>query len=507
MTSVFGFDNEKYLNEQSKEILERVKKFNNKLYLEFGGKLGYDFHAARILPGYDANVKLKLLQQLKDKIEFILCIYSRDIAEGKILGNFGITYDHAILKLIDDLKELGLDKFSIVITRFKSEPAVVKFKDKLERRGLKIYTHQEIENYPIDVDHVVSDEGFGKNCYIPTERPIVVVNGPGPNSGKMATCLSQLYHDHKNGLVSGYAKFETFPIWNLPLDHLVNVAYEAATADIGDYNVIDPFHLKAYNKTAVNYNRDVETFPILKRILEKIAGDNQDLPYQSPTDMGVNKAGYAIINENIVNEACRQELIRRYFRYICEHALGLIKNDVVKRIEALLEQNNISLEERKVIEPARLAGQDAYEKGEAYQGIACGAALQLKNGLIITGHNSQYLHAASAVFLKSLKALIGLDKEIHLIPSEYLEQVSQLKKEIFNSASSSLDLNEVLMSLFIYASFNQTVKSALGRLKDLKNCEMHMTHLPTAGDEKALKVIGINVTSDPHFSSSNLFEV
>lgn len=523
-----GFDNEKYLAEQTKEILKRVKQFNNKLYLEFGGKLGYDYHAERVLPGYDPNVKLRLLEKLKDKTEIILCIYADDIVQGKVRGDFAITYDFATLKLIDDLKRWGLNKVTVVTTRFKGESAVVKFKNKLEKRGVKIYTHQEIKDYPTDVDFVVSKDGLGKNCYIPTKRPIVVVNGPGPNSGKMATCLSQLYHDHKKGKKSGYAKFETFPIWNLPLEHLVNVAYEAATADIGDYCVVDPFHLKAYNKVAVNYNRDVESFPILKRILERIVGSNKGLPYQSPTDMGVNRAGFAIINDKIVQQACRQELIRRYFRYNCEYVTGAGKEEAVENIKKLMEENDVKIEERKVVEPARKIGKKAFAKNISYKGISCGAAIELKNpshpnhrggtskgrapmvrgrasGKIITALNSELMHAASAVVIKALKSLTGLAGNIPLISDDFLKNASSSKKAILNSDSRSLNLNEVLMALIICSNTNPTVKSALKKLKELRGCEMHMTHIPTPGDEIALKKIGINLTCDAHFSSSNLF--
>jgi len=500
-----GFDNKKYLAEQTKEILKRVKQFNNKLYLEFGGKLGYDYHAERILPGYDRHVKLKLLQKLKDKVEIILCIYADDIVQGKVRGDFAITYDFATLKLIDDLKTWGLDKVTVLITRFKDEPVVIKFKNKLEKRGVKIYTHREISNYPTNIDFVVSKGGFGKNCYIPTKKPIVVVNGPGPNSGKMATCLAQLYHDYKAGRKSGYAKFETFPIWNLPLEHMVNVAYEAATADIGDYNVVDPFHLKAHKETAVNYNRDVENFPILKRILERIVGKNKRLPYQSPTDMGVNRAGFAIIDDNLVAAASRQELIRRYFRYNSEYATGIGKAETVKRIEKLLEENNIKIEERKVVEPAREVGQEAFKKGLGFKGISCGAAIELKNGKIITAVNSELMHAASALIIKALKKLVGISDKTPLITEDFLKNASISKKEILNSNSRSLDLNEILMALIVYSNTNPIVKTALKKLKELRGSEMHMTHIPTPGDEVALKKIGINFTCDAHFSSSNLF--
>ncbi|MFA6079438.1 MAG: DUF1846 domain-containing protein, partial [Candidatus Omnitrophota bacterium] len=321
-----GFDNEKYLKEQTAAISDRVKKLGNKLYLEFGGKLCYDYHAARVLPGYDPNVKIRLLQLLKDKIDIVLSIYAGDIESGRVRGDFGITYDAATFKLIDDLRKWGLDIAAVVITRFANQPSAVTFKNKLERRGIKVYLHYPIEKYPTDLDTVVSDRGFGKNEYIVTKNPIVVVTGPGPNSGKLSTCLSQLYQDHKRGINAGYAKFETFPIWNIPLKHPVNVAYEAATADIQDFNLVDPFHLNAYNKTTINYNRDVDSFPILKLMLSRILDKNLDMPlYNSPTDMGVNRAGFGIVDDAAVQEAAKQELIRRYFRYNTEYALGIEK--------------------------------------------------------------------------------------------------------------------------------------------------------------------------------------
>ncbi len=341
-----GFDNEKYLREQTSAILERVKKFNNKLYLEFGGKLCFDFHAARVLPGYDPNVKIRLLQELKDKIDIVLCIYAGDIEKGRVRGDFGITYDAATFKLIDDLRKWGLDILAVVITRFAGQPLAVTFKNKLERRGVKVHLHYPIDGYPANVDLVVSNEGFGRNDYIETKNPIVVVTGPGPGSGKLATCLSQLYHDYKKGIRSVYAKFETFPIWNLALKHPVNIAYEAATADIGDFNLIDPFHLNTYNKTSVNYNRDVEIFPVVKRILEKIMGN--ELPYHSPTDMGVNRAGFAIIDDQVTQEASKQEIIRRYFRYNYEYILGVEKKETVEKVKLLMEELNIKPEDREL---------------------------------------------------------------------------------------------------------------------------------------------------------------
>ena len=335
MIRTIGFDNEKYIEEQTKEILERAQRFDNKLYLEFGGKLLYDYHAARVLPGYDPNVKMRLIRELKDKADILLCIYAGDIERKKIRADFGITYDSDAMKLIDDLRSWNIDVLGVVITRFDHQPSATLFKNKLERRNIRVFTHYFTKGYPTDVDLIVSDEGYGVNEYIPTEKPLVIVTGPGPGSGKMATCLSQLYHDHHRGIKSGYAKFETFPIWNIPLKHPVNVAYEAATADIRDFNLIDPFHIEAYGKAAVNYNRDVEVFPVLKRILEKITGGESF--YRSPTDMGVNRAGFAITNDNVTMEAAKQEIIRRYFRYRCEYVMGFTDKETVQRVELFAE--------------------------------------------------------------------------------------------------------------------------------------------------------------------------
>ncbi len=360
MAEKLGFDNDRYLKEQTQAILERVKKCGNKLYLEFGGKLCFDYHACRVLPGYDPNVKIRLLQQLRDKIDIVLCIYAGDIEKGRVRGDFGITYDAATLKLIDDLRKWGLDIIAVVITRFSGQPLAMIFKNKLERRGVKVYLHYPIEGYPANVDLIVSYQGFGKNEYIETTKPIVVITGPGPGSGKLSTCLSQLYHEHKRRINAGYAKFETFPIWNIPLKHPVNVAYEAATADIMDFNLVDPFHLNKYNETAINYNRDVESFPILKLILSKIFEKNADMPlYNSPTDMGVNRAGFGIIDDKVVQEAAKQELIRRYFRYHAEYVLGIEKKETVDRVTLLMEELGVKVTDRQVVEVARKASEDA----------------------------------------------------------------------------------------------------------------------------------------------------
>jgi len=501
-----GFDNEKYLKEQTAAILDRVKKFGNKLYLEFGGKLCFDYHAARVLPGYDPNVKIRLLQLLKDKIDIVLCIYAGDIEKGRVRGDFGITYDAATLKLIDDLRKWGLDILAVVITRFAHQPSATIFKNKLERRGVKVYLHYPIGGYPANIDLVVSDEGFGKNEYIQTKNPIVVVTGPGPGSGKLATCFSQLYQEHKRGINAGYAKFETFPIWNLPLKHPVNIAYEAATADIQDFNLVDPFHLSTYNETAINYNRDVESFPILKLILSKIFDKSAELPiYNSPTDMGVNRAGFGIVDDKLVQEAARQELIRRYFRYNTEYVLGIEKKETVERVVLLMEELGVKITDRAVVEVARIAAEEAEAKAKGNAGIYCGAAIELADGRTITGKNSQLMHAASSLILNAVKALANIPDEIHLLSPHIINQISKLKEGILNVESESLDLEETLIALSISATTNHTAELAMKKLVDLKGCEVHMTHIPTPGDEVGLKRLGVNLTTDGKFSSRNLF--
>jgi len=502
-----GFDNKKYLKEQRAAILERVEKFDSKLYLEFGGKLCFDYHAARVLPGYDQNVKIRLLQSLKDKIDIILCIYADDIEKGRVRGDFGITYDAATLKLIDDLRKWELDILAVVITRFNNQPSAIIFKNKLEHRGVKVYLHYKIENYPADVDTICSDKGFGKNDYINSKNQIVVVTAPGPNSGKLSTCLSQLYHDHRQGINSGYAKFETFPIWNLPLKHPVNVAYEAATADIQDFNLVDPFHLNKYNKIAINYNRDVESFPILKLIIDKIIPTkNKNLPlYNSPTDMGVNRAGFGIVEDEVVRDAAKQELIRRYFRYNTEYIIGVEKKETVERVILLMEELGVKVTDRKVVEIARRSAEEAEAKGKGNAGIFCGAALELADGRIVTGKNSKLMHASSSLVLNAVKVLTNIPDEIFLLSPHIINNISKLKKGIFNAESESLDLEETLISLSISATTNHTAELAINKLSQLNSCEMHMTHIPTPGDKVGLKRLGVNLTTDGKFSSRNLF--
>jgi uncharacterized protein (UPF0371 family) len=503
MLHTTGFDNARYLKEQTQPILERVQQFDNKLYLEFGGKLLFDYHAARVLPGYDPNVKMLLLQQLRDTSEVILCIYAGDIERKKIRGDFGITYDADALKLIDDLREWNVNVASVVITRYDEQPSIRAFRSKIERSGIRVYLHRATEGYPTDVDMIVSDKGYGANEYIETTKPIVVVTGPGPGSGKLATCLSQLYHEYRRGIHAGYAKFETFPIWDLPLKHPVNIAYEAATADIGDFNLIDSFHLEAYNIRSVNYNRDVEAFPLLRRIIEKITGARSF--YQSPTDMGVNRASTGIVDDAAVRAAAEQEVIRRYYRHACEYAAGLGEKGTVERVALLMDELRITVEDRNVVRHARIASRECEQKGKGNEGIYCGAAMELRDGTIITGTNSALMHASAALVLNAVKHLGGIHAGRHLLPPEIIDSISYLKKEIFRRKMVSLDLEETLIALSIGAADDPSLQLVTEKLRDLRGCEVHMTHIPTPGDEAGFRKLGINLTADPAFASNRLF--
>ncbi|MFA5275810.1 MAG: DUF1846 domain-containing protein [Candidatus Omnitrophota bacterium] len=505
MSGKIGFDSEKYLNEQKAAILERVGKFRNKLYLEFGGKLIYDYHAARVLPGFDPNIKIRLLLELSDKADIILCIFAGDIERRKIRADFGITYDADVLKLIDDLKDRGIKVTAVVITRFANQPAARIFKNKLERQGVKVFTHGFTSGYPTDVDTIVSKDGYGANPYIETHNKLVIVTGPGPGSGKLATCLSQLYHDYHKGIESGYAKFETFPIWNIPFKHPVNIAYEAATADIKDFNMVDPFHLEAYGETAINYNRDVEAFPLLRRILERITG--LEAMYKSPTDMGVNRAGFGIVDDEVVQDAARQEIICRYFRYSCEYIMGLVDKDTVDRAALLMEEVGVKPEDRKVVGEARQAALIAQEKkGKGNEGIFCGAALELKSGKIITGKNSPLLHAASSLVLNAVKDLAEIPDRIHILAPNIIDSIAYFKKNILDVKTISLDLEETLISLSISAAHNPSAQLAMEKLKELKGCNVHMTHIPTPGDSAGLRRLGVNLTSEPNLSTKSFLE-
>ncbi len=503
MDRTAAFDNDRYLSEQTAAIQERVERFNDKLYLEFGGKLLYDYHAARVLPGFDPNVKMKLLQKLGGLAEVLLCIYAGDIERKKIRADFGITYDADAMKLIDELAEWGVDVRAVIITRYEGQPGAAAFKKRLEHRGVPVHTHSRTKGYPTDVDVIVSDQGYGANDYIETTKPIVVVTGPGPGSGKLATCLSQLYHDYQHGLRSGYAKFETFPIWNLPLRHEVNAAYEAATAELKDVNMLDHFHLEAYEKRAVNYNRDIEAFPLLRRIIEKIT--NAPSFYKSPTDMGVNRAGFGIVDDTAVRAASAQEIIRRFYRYSCEHAMGLVDRDSVDRIELLMDDLGLRPENRRVVEPAREAAVEARERGKGNEGIFCGAAMELPGGDIVKGSNSPLMHAASGLVLNAAKRLAGIPKEIPLLPSSITESLGYLKTEVLDGKRVSLDLEETLIALGISATANPAAQVAVEKLKQLRGCEVHMTHMPTPGDEAGLRKLGVNLTSEADFATKNLF--
>ncbi|HSQ76402.1 MAG TPA: DUF1846 domain-containing protein [Bacteroidota bacterium] len=499
-----AFDNDRYLAEQTAAILERVAKFGDKLYLEFGGKLLFDYHAARVLPGFDPNVKVRLLQQLRDKSEVLLCISAGDIERKKMRADFGITYDADAMKLIDDLRARGITVTGVIITRCDGQPSALLFKNRLERRNVRVVMHRPTKGYPVDVDTVVSDEGYGANEYIPTTRPIVVVTGPGPLSGKLATCLSQLYHDWRRGIRAGYAKFETFPIWSLPLKHPVNLAYEAATADIKDFNLIDPFHLEAYNARAVNYNRDVEAFPLLRRIIEKITGAPSF--YMSPTDRGVNRAGYGIVDDVAVRAAATQEVIRRYLRYSCEYAMGVAEKETVQRAELLMKELGVTPEDRHTVVAARQAARDGETQGKGNEGVYCGAALQLADGTMITGKNSPEMHSAAALILNAVKHLAGLPSSIHLLPPAIISSLTYFKREVLQRTMLSLDLEETLIALSFSATSNPAAGSAIEQLKALRGCEVHLTHIPPPGDEAGLRKLGVNLTSDPHFVGNLLFQ-
>ncbi|MFZ4397596.1 MAG: DUF1846 domain-containing protein [Kiritimatiellia bacterium] len=498
-----GFDNERYLQEQTAEIRRRVSQFGNKLYLEFGGKLTHDMHAARVLPGYDPNVKLRLLQELRDQAEIVLCIYAGDIERKKMRADFGISYDADATKLIDELRDRGLCVRAVVITRYDGQPAAKQFRTRLERRDVKVYCHSATRGYPTDIATIVSEEGYGANEYVKTERPLVVVTGPGPGSGKLGTCLTLLYHDCMSGHAAGYAKFETFPIWNLPLKHPVNVAYEAATADLRDVNMIDPFHMEAYNQTTVNYNRDIETFPLLRAIWEGIT--KEPCPYKSPTDMGVNRAGFGIVDDGVVRQAARQEVIRRYFRHAAEYALGVTDRETVAREEMLLKELSLKADDRLVVLPARRAAEEAVAKQTGCKGIFCGAAIELADGRIVTGKNSELMHAAASVVLNAIKLLAGVPDSIHLLSPDVIRAIVRLKQDILQGRNPSLNLDEALIALAISSAGNPTAHAAMEHLRDLRNCEMHLTHLVTPGDEAGLRRVGLRHTSDPQFASADLF--
>lgn len=498
-----GFDPQKYIEEQSKFILERVNNFD-KLYLEFGGKLIGDKHAKRVLPGFDEDAKIKLLQKLKDQAEIIICVYAEDIERSKVRGDFGITYDMEVLRLLDDFRSYGLKVNSVVITRYNKQPASTVFINKLERRNIKVYTHKAIPGYPTDVDTIVSENGYGVNPYIPTSKPIVVVTAPGANSGKLATCLSQLYHEYKRGNVAGYSKFETFPVWNLPLKHPVNIAYEAATIDVKDFNMIDNFHFENYKEIAVNYNRDLEMFPVIKRIIEKIAGEK--FKYQSPTDMGVNRIGFGIIDDNIVCEAAKQEIIRRYFATICDFKKGLLDEDALMRMKMIMEEVQLKQEDRNCVLPAREYAAKLKENSSDNETIAV-IAFEMDDGKIITGKSSATMDCCSAAILNSIKYLAGISDEIYLLSPLILNTIRDLKVKDLKSKTASLNANEILIALSISAVTNPTAQLAYEKLSELTGVQAHCTVMLNKSDEQILRKLGIDVTCDATYPSENLYYI
>ena len=495
-----GFDTETYLEIQSSEILKRVEGFS-KLYLEFGGKICDDFHAVRVLPGYEPNTKIKMLQKIKDDSEIVFCVSAKDIENSRIRGDFGLTYETMTLKSINDLKEFGLDVSAVIINRFAGEKKALKFKQYLENMGVKCYLQKEIEGYPANVDMIVSDEGYGQNPYVETKKPIVVVTGAGPGSGKMSFCLSQLYHDNVRGMKSGFSKFETFPIWDLAIDHPINLAYEASTADIGDVNMIDPFHLQAHGVVAVNYNRDVENFPILKKILERIGQE----VFVSPTEMGVSKAKLGIFDDDVVKEASKQEIVRRYFRHKKENILGIVEKDVVDKIEKLMGELDIDENYRKVVSFAREAAVGAEAQGgKGNKGFYCGSAIRV-GAEMVSGKNSELLHSESACVINALKFVSGIPDDIALLPESLINSIKELKGKVIESSNPSLDVSEILIALAVSSSTNPTVKRCVDNLPLLRGCEMHTTHLSTKGDEVGLRDLGINLTTDAELSPKIYF--
>lgn len=480
-----GFDNDKYLRTQSEHIKERISQFGGKLYLEFGGKIFDDYHASRVLPGFLPDSKMKMLLQLKDSAEMIIAINANDIEKNKVRGDIGITYDLDVLRLMDIYKSFGLRICGVVLTQFASQPSAMKFEDKLAGLGIKTYRHYRIENYPQDIQLIVSDNGYGKNDYIETTQPLVVVTAPGPGSGKMAVCLSQLYHEQKRGIKAGYAKFETFPIWNLPLKHPVNLAYEAATTDLNDVNMIDPFHLEAYGKTTVNYNRDIEIFPVLNEIFERIYGTS---PYKSPTDMGVNMAGNCIFDDEAVKEASRQEVIRRYYKALVKKKNGDNVANEIYNLELLMKQLEITPEYRKCVEPA-------LKKSEETGAPA--AAVELSDGTVILGKTSSLLGASSAVLLNALKHIAGISSDIDLVSPIVIEPIQDLKINHLGNRNPRLHTDEVLIALSISAATNPTAERAMQALRMLQGCEMHSTVILADVDIHTLGKLGINVTCEP----------
>lgn len=488
-----GFDNEKYLKMQSEHIRERINQFDNKLYLEFGGKLFDDFHASRVLPGFCPDSKLRLLKELSDTAEIVIVISAHDIEGNKVRGDLGITYDTDVLRLKDEFETHGLFVGSVVITQYSGQNSANLFKARLEKMGIKVYIHYVIEGYPSNIPLIVSDEGFGRNDYIETSRPLVVITAPGPGSGKMATCLSQLYHEHKRGIRAGYAKFETFPIWNISLKHPVNLAYEAATADLNDVNMIDPFHLESYGITTVNYNRDIEIFPVLSTMFERIYGES---PYKSPTDMGVNMAGNCICDDEVCCEASRQEIIRRYYQTMERVLTGVCSREEACKVELLMNQAGITVHDRKVVDAAL---------AKAEETNAPAAAMELPNGKIVTGKTSKLLGASAALLLNALKEIAGIDHQVKVISPEAIEPIQKVKTEYLGSKNPRLHLDEVLIALSISAASDPVAERALHQVPKLKGCQAHTSVMIANNDIALFKKLSIQATSEPRYENKPLY--
>ena len=488
-----GFDNDKYLETQSRHIKERIAQFDNKLYLEFGGKLFDDYHASRVLPGFAPDSKIRMLLELRESVEIVIAINAAAIEQNKMRGDLGITYDADVLRLIDAFRGKGLYVGSVVITQYAGQSAADAFKKRLETLGIRVFLHYPIEGYPHDIARIVSDEGYGRNEYIETSRPLVVVTAPGPGSGKMATCLSQLYHEYRRGVKAGYAKFETFPIWNLPLKHPVNLAYEAATADLDDVNMIDPFHLEAYGVTTVNYNRDVEIFPVLSAIFEKIAGSS---PYRSPTDMGVNMAGTCIVDDAVCQEAARQEIIRRYYTALCDRRRGLGDDEIVFKLELLMKQASASPEQRPVIAAANRVAEETGSPA---------AAIQLPDGRLVTGKTTALLGAASTTIINALKELAGIDHGYHLISPEAIAPIQRVKVDHLGSTNPCLHSDETLIALAISASSDPVTARALDQLSALRGCEAHSSVMLSHVDMETYQKLGMNLTCEPRSQTNKLY--
>ncbi len=481
----YGFDSEKYLKIQSEHIKERIAKFGDKLYMEFGGKLFDDFHASRVLPGFKPDIKLQMLTQLSDVAEIVIVISAVDIEKNKVRGDLGITYDVDVLRLRDEFMGRGFMVNSVVITHYNGQASADAYRHRLERLGIKVYYHRIIEGYPNNVALIDSEDGFGKNDYVETTRPLVVITAPGPGSGKMAVCLSQLYHENKRGIKAGYAKYETFPIWNLPLKHPVNIAYEAATADLNDVNMIDPFHLEAYGETAVNYNRDIEIFPVLNAIFESIYGEN---PYKSPTDMGVNMAGYCLSDDEVCCNASKDEIIRRYYIALCDLAKGKGSENEVNKIALLMKQAKITTDFRKTT----IAAKERKEQEKQH----CGA-IELEDGTIITAHASDLLGSSAALILNATKHLAGIGHEVKLIPQAMIEPIQKTKVGILNGKNPRLHTDEVLVAISMLSLWDENCRKALECLPKLKGCQMHSTVMLPEVDQKIFKKLGVGLTCDP----------